>query len=105
MPEAMNFRCSVTMATRPNQNNNKGRIQANGKKYSEKAIQMKLYKNDSYKELCELFHINVIYLKENRDTYLRETQCSNMLQETSQRHHISNKYDHQNLCLALPLIT
>ena len=35
MPDAMNFRDSVTMATRPNQNNNKGRIQPNGKKNSE----------------------------------------------------------------------
>ena len=24
MPDAMNFRCSVNMATRPSQNNNKG---------------------------------------------------------------------------------
>ena len=36
MPDAMNFRCSVTMATRPNQNNNKGGIQPNRKENSEK---------------------------------------------------------------------
>ena len=76
MPDAMNFRCSVPMATRPNQNNNKGRIQSIGKKTGENTIQMKLYyKNDSNEELYELFHINVTYLKRKRDTYLRETQC------------------------------
>ena len=43
MPDAMNFRCSVTMATRPSQNNNKGRIQPNRKKNNENIIQMKPY--------------------------------------------------------------
>ena len=48
MPDAMNFRHSVTMATRPNQNNNKGRIQPDRKRNSKNAIQMRLYnKNDS----------------------------------------------------------
>ena len=42
-PDAMNFRQSVTMATLPNQNNNKGRIQPNGKKFNKNAIQMKPY--------------------------------------------------------------
>ena len=102
MPDAMNFKCSVTMATRPNENNNKGRIQPNGKKNSENAIHMKRYsKNDSANKLCEVFHINVTYLKET-DTYLRETQHSICDRKTSQRCHISNKHDHQNLFLALP---
>ena len=38
MPEAMDFRHSVTMATRPNQNNNKGKIQPNGKENNENCI-------------------------------------------------------------------
>ena len=75
MPDAMNFRCSVTMATRPNQNNNKEGIQPNGKKNSENTNQMKLYSNnDSKNKLYELFHINVTYLKEKGDTYFRGTQ-------------------------------
>ena len=74
MPDAMNFRHSVTMATRPNQNNNEGGIQPNRKKDNENAVRMKLYnKNDSKNKLYELFHINVTYLEERRDTYLRET--------------------------------
>ena len=71
MPDAMNFRCSVTMATLPNQNNNKGRIQPNGKKFNENIIQMRLYyKNDSSNKLYELFHINITYKEEKGDTYL-----------------------------------
>ena len=77
MPDAMTFRCSVTMATLPNQNNNKGRIQPNRKKNSENTIQMKLYnKSNSSNKLYELFHISVTYVKEKGDTYLEETQCS-----------------------------
>ena len=36
-------RCSVTMAARPNQNNDKGRIQPSRKKNNENTIQMKPY--------------------------------------------------------------
>ena len=65
MPDAMNFRHQVTMATRPTQNNNKGSIQPNRKKNIKNAIQMKIsYKHDSNRELYELSHINVTYVKE-----------------------------------------
>ena len=40
-PDAMNFRHSVTMITRPGQNNNKGRISPKRTKFNKNAIQMK----------------------------------------------------------------
>ena len=59
MPDAMNFRCSVTMATRSSQNNNKGRIQPNGKKNNENIIQMKPYN----KMIAEISFMNSSTLK------------------------------------------
>ena len=64
MPDTMNFRHSVTYGNPANQNNNKGRIQPNGKKHNENTIQMRLYnKNDSSNKFYELFHIKATYLK------------------------------------------
>ena len=81
------------MATLPNQNNNKGRIQPMRKIFNKNAIQTKPhYKNDSNQELYELLHTNVTYEKEKEkgDTYLGETwhgRCDTY--ETSWRCHIS----------------
>ena len=81
----MNLRHSVTMATRPNQNNNKGRIQPIGKKISKNTIQTKLhYKKDSNKELYELLHINVTSVKRKRHL-LERNKAQYAQQETSQR--------------------
>ena len=53
------------MATLPNQNNNKGRIQPNRKKFNKNAIQTTpYYKDDTNLELYELLHTNATYEKE-----------------------------------------
>ena len=88
MPEAMIFRHSVTMATRTNQNNNKGRIQPNGKKNNENAIQMKPYN----KMIAEINFMNSSTLKlpiwrKGRHSLVRYT-AQYTQQETSSRCYI-----------------
>ena len=74
MPDAMDFRHNVAMATRPNQNNNKGRNQPNGKKNNENTIQLTLYhRSDNNNKLNELLHINGTYLKKRRHSLERNT--------------------------------
>ena len=82
----------------------KGRIQPNRKKNSESAIQMKLYN----KMIAVINFMNcstsMLPNQRKRRHLLERNTAWHMQQETSQRHHISNKYDHQNLFLALPFI-
>ena len=67
MLDAMNFRCSVTMATRPSQKQQQRQNLPNGKNNSENDNQMRLYnKNNSRNKLYELFHIKVAYLKKRK---------------------------------------
>ena len=70
MPDAMNFRHSITMATRSNQNNNKGKIQPNGKVYNKNCIQMNLSYRNNNAELYKLFHISVTCQREKERRHL-----------------------------------
>ena len=56
--------------------------------------------NDRRNKLYELFHIKVAYLKKKEDTHLRDIQCS-IHNRRPVQDVISNKYDHQNLVIAL----
>ena len=57
-------------------------------------------KNDSRNKLYELFHIKVATLKKKKDTYLRDIQ-HRIHDRKLARNIISNKYDPQNLVIAL----
>ena len=57
------------MATIANQNNNKGRIQPNGKKFNKISIQIKpYYKNDSNQELYKLLPARKAKIHERKET-------------------------------------
>ena len=101
MPEAMNIRCSVTMATRPSQKQLQRLNPPSGMKNSENPIQMRFYnKNNGRNKLYEHFHTTVAYLKKKKHTYLADVQCK--VHDGKPAHNVmSNKYDHQNLVIAL----
>ena len=69
------------------------------KPYPNEALQQ----NNSRNKLYEHFHIKVAYLKKKKDTYLRDVQCS-VCDRKPAHDIISNKYDHQNLVIALLLV-
>ena len=101
MPDAMNFRCNVTMATRPSQKQLQRLNLPNGKKNNINLIQMRFYnKTNGRNKLYEHFHTKVAYQKKKKHTYWRDIQCS--VHDKKPAHDIiSNKYDHQNLVIAL----
>ena len=61
---------------------------------------MVLQQNNGRNKLYEHFHIKVAYLKKRKHTYLRAIQ-HNVCDRKPAHDIISNKYDHQNLVVAL----
>ena len=63
---------------------------------------MNIFYRNNNAELYKLFHISVTCQREKERRHLLEKYVVQYTQqETCQRHHISNKYDHQNLVIAL----
>ena len=77
MPEGMNFRCGVTMATRPNQNNNKDKIWPNRKENNKNCIQMTYLTEITMQNFISCSDL-VLHVREKRkgDTYLGDIQHS-----------------------------
>ena len=97
MPDAMNFRHSVTMATLPTKTITKAESSLMGRK----AVKMRSKWDITTKMIAVINFMNCSTSKlpiwRKRRHLLGRNGAWYMRQETSPRHHISNKYDHQNL--------